>query len=83
MTKSYSPKEFTEYIRKAIPGSDYDPLGIEELKAMVKRSSAEAGDPLAQAELEQQRQQRLEQAEIQAEIQKAPEKSGAVWVSQR
>ena len=62
MTKSYSPKEFTEYIRKAIPGSDYDPLGIEELKAMVKRSSAEAGDPLAQAELE-----------IQAEIQKAHE----------
>ena len=79
MPQSYSPKEFTEYIRKAIPGSDYDPLGIEELKAMVKRSSAEAGDPLAQAELEQQR---LEQAK-QAEIQKAPEKSGAVWVSQR
>ena len=72
MPQSYSPKEFTEYIRKAIPGSDYDPLGIEELKAMVKRSSAEAGDPLAEVELEQLEQQRHEQAK-QAEIQKAHE----------
>ena len=55
MPQSYSPNEFREYIRQAIPGSDYDPLGIEELKAMVRKSRAEAGDPIAQAELEQQR----------------------------
>ena len=80
MPESYTPRELINKINEGNNGPVFDPYGTEALRTRMHVKKTEAGDIFAQAELEQQR---LEQAEIQAEIQKAPEKSGAVWVSQR
>ena len=70
MPESYTPRELINKINEGNNGPVFDPYGTEALRARMRVKKTEAGDIFAQAELEQQR---LEQAEIQAEIQKAHE----------